>query len=340
MLIGDERRIRCSNFTHGYVDPSWPNPFGESDACFIPYGSVAYTLLPAARTVDILTTLCSYVPSFALCIAAIVLFTAAVPIHLLLIVKHRSWYFVSFLAGLVLEVAGYVPRALSSKVDPYSSTFFVLQYFFIVIAPLGFSAALYAVLSVAISRVGRQYAPIPPLLILGAFVAADVAATVLQVFQTAGAAAVGDPDSPYGQGQAGGPSKLLLAGLATQVASFGAFVFCLCWFAVKSRHATPPPIKKFLAALLVSTLAVYLRTCFRLAETAQTLSSSLATNETLFAVLEFLPIILAVYILTYWHPGRWLTLKMRSAEVIDQRVPLQNVQRKNLYREIHSAASC
>lgn len=202
---------------------------------------------------------------------------------------------------------GYIPRTLSSQTNPYSSTFFVLQYFFIVIAPLAFSAAIYTIISVTINRVGREFAPLPPKVILGIFIVADVVATVLQVFETAGVALVGVPNSASsGPGQS---NTLLLAGLAVQVASFALFMLCLCWFALKSRKATSRALKRFLAAVLLAALAVYIRTCFRLVETVQGLSGYLATHEVFFGCLELLPVVTAVYLLMYWHPGRWLGSK-------------------------------
>jgi hypothetical protein len=51
-----------------------------------------------------------------------------------------------------------------------------------------------------------------------------------------------------------------------------------------------------------------LRTCFRLAETAEGLLATLSTHEVYFGCLEFAPIVIAVYLLVYWHPGRWLRI--------------------------------
>lgn len=203
--------------------------------------------------------------------------------------------------GTAMEVVGYAFRLLSSQVNPYSVLNFVVQYFFIVIAPIFFSAAIYTALTVFINRTKREYAPLPPKLILWIFITSDIVATITQV---AGAAMIGaaasngkDPTTP---------NNILLAGLAFQVFSF--FVFCVCLgiYLYRARKVIMSSLKAFTAALCTATLLVYIRTCFRLAETAEGLTSSLATHEVYFGCLEFAPIVVAVFILAVWHPGKWL----------------------------------
>lgn len=93
-----------------------------------------------------------------------------------------------------MEIVGYVFRILSSQQNPYSITWFVLQYFLIVVAPVMFSAAIYAVASVLINTYGRESAPMPPKVVLGVFITCDIVATVVQV---AGAALVGVSDERH-----------------------------------------------------------------------------------------------------------------------------------------------
>ncbi|KAI5361882.1 Putative RTA-like protein [Septoria linicola] len=264
----------------GYIDPNFPNPMGRNDATIIIYG---------------------YTPSLAVGVLGVALFTIAAATHLFLLVRHRSWYFSPLLIGTLMEIVGYIFRLLSSQQDPYSVPWFVVQYFFIVVAPVFFSAAIYTIVSVMISFYGREFAPLPPKVVLGVFVACDVVATVVQI---AGAALVGvaysnerDPTTP---------NNILLAGLAFQVFSFAVFLGVLGWTLVKARRSPERISRGFVVGVVVATLAVYLRTLFRLAETAEGLMEKLSTHEVFFGCLEFAPIVVAVFIFTYWHPGRWL----------------------------------
>ena len=243
----------------------------------------------------------SYTPSLALSILGVVLFIFALIAHSYCLFRYRTWYFSIIAVGTLMEVVGYILRLLSSVKDPYSVPFFVVQYFFIVVAPVFFSAAIYTILTVMINRVGHQYAPLPPKLILWIFIVCDVVATIVQI---AGAALVGSAYS--NQKDPTIPNNILLAGLAFQVFSFAMFILCLIIFLWRSRKVTTSALKTFSAAVFVATIAVYLRTCFRLAETAEGLMENLSTHEVFFGCLEFLPIVVAVYIFVPWHPGRWL----------------------------------
>ena len=195
---------------------------------------------------------------------------------------------------------GYAFRILSSKVDPYRVVFFVVQYFFIVVAPVFFSAALYTVLSILITVTGREHAPLPPKVILWIFITCDVIATIIQIL---GAAMIGVAESNRKDPTT--PNNILLAGLAFQAFSFLVFIVLLTLFVYQARKAVFKVVRPgFYIAFSVAVVLIYLRVCFRLAETAEGLYSKLNTHEVYFGCLEFAPVVVAVWILIAWHPGR------------------------------------
>ena len=220
-----------------------------------------------------------------------------------------------------MEVVGYVFRCLSSQQDPYSVPFFVVQYFFIVVAPVFFSAAIYTIITIMTNRVGREYAPLPPKVILWIFITCDVIATIIQI---AGSALIGVAYSRKKNPNT--PNHILLAGLAFQVFSFAVFVVCLSVFLRKSRKVTSSAFKLFSGAVCVATLMVYLRTCLRLAETAEGLQQYLSTHEVFFGCLEFAPIVIAVYTFLYWHPGRWLGSNARTRKCFEAQSSKESCQ--------------
>lgn len=168
-------------------------------------------------------------------------------------------------------------------------------------------AAIYTLVSIAINRIGHMFAPIPSKAILWIFIVCDVVATIVQV---AGAAMIG---VAYSNGKdPTTPNHILLAGLAFQVFSFFVFIVIFVSFIWRSWHATTQEFKVYAAATMVATLAVYLRTIFRLAETADGLQGNLSNHEAYFGCLEFLPIVVAVYIFVWWHPGKWFTTQTRA----------------------------
>ena len=208
-------------------------------------------------------------------------------------------------------MVGYVARSLSAKKDPYNLIYFILNYFFIVTAPVTFSAGIYTILSALISRLGRQYSFLPPKIILWFFIASDIIATIAQV---AGAALIGSRESD--RKDPTDANNILLGGLAYQVFSMGVFVILAGSFLVRARSEVQRSgLGVFSIVFSLATFMIYLRTCFRLAETASGLMSSLQTNEIFFACLEFAPVALAVLLMAGWHPGRCVGRRVRGTDV-------------------------
>ncbi|KAK7186207.1 hypothetical protein DPSP01_005037 [Paraphaeosphaeria sporulosa] len=274
----------------GWIDPNFPNPMGPGDATIIIYG---------------------YTPSIVVAILGIVLFALAGVLHIWQLFKYRSWYFSTMIVGIAFEIVGYVFRALSAKVDPYRVTYFVVQYFFIVVAPVFFAAAIYTILSLLINATGRHHAPLPPKAILWIFITCDVVATVVQIL---GAALIGIAESNRKDPTT--PNNILLAGLAFQAFTFLLFIILLAAFIARARKVMFEVVTKwFYLAFIAAVVLFYLRVCFRLAETAEGLYGELNTHEVYFGCLEFMPVVVAVWLLAIWHPGRCVprgTSVMRS----------------------------
>lgn len=147
---------------------------------------------------------------------------------------------------------------------------------------------------------------IKPKAILWAFVSCDVVATIIQV---AGAALIGKKESDHQDATVA--NNILLAGLVFQTFAFTIFLVLLGLFRWtiqqdKAFSSTVQGKDRFIGALTGASLLIYLRTIFRLAETTQGIFGHLSTHEVFFGVLEFAPVVLAVWILAIWHPGRWL----------------------------------
>ncbi|KAI9851471.1 MAG: hypothetical protein M1838_003546 [Thelocarpon superellum] len=280
---------RASHF--GYVDPNFPNPNGPNDAKIIIYG---------------------YVPNLVLCALAIALFVPSFVVHAYQVRRYRMWSFIPLTFACLMEVVGYVGRTLSSKKDPYSVDYFVIQYFFIVVAPVFISASIYVCLSRLIRWAETEGFDVQsrrhlrPKVILWIFITIDAFTTIMQI---AGAASIGTAES---NGQSPDEANdVLLAGLAVQSFAFiiflglyGSFVNALRSDSHFTRqYASKQP---FLLAVGVASLLVFLRTVFRLSETAQGVGGFASTHEALFGALEFAPMIMAVWVLAYYHPGRWV----------------------------------
>ncbi len=205
---------------------------------------------------------------------------------------------------------GYAFRLQSSPPpvgNPYKVINFVIQYFFIVVAPVFLSAAIYTTLTSLIDVLGQDLSPygLGKKFILWFFITSDVIATITQVV---GAALIGVAESNNKSSDKA--NNILLAGLVYQVFTFLLFLILLFVFLSKARKtatsSSSSGLRRFSAALVVSSLLVYLRTIFRLAETAEGVGGYSSTHEAFFGALEFAPIVLAIVILGWWHPGKSL----------------------------------
>lgn len=259
-----------------------------------------------------------YTPALALAVVGAITFAISTLLHLGQTIQSRSWYFCIIVLGAAMEVVGYIFRALSSQKDPYSVVYFVVQYFFIVCAPVFLSAAVYVVLSRFIQVAGRSYTPLPPKWIVIIFVVLDVVTTGIQI---AGAALIGSAES--NDKDASTANNILLSGLSIQVFAFAVFfaILCVCISRVASSKdleswARSRAAKSVLAALVLSSLLIELRTIFRLVETAQGVFGYLSSHEVYFGCLEYLPIILAVSIWNVLHPGRLMPKQMQATAVM------------------------
>jgi hypothetical protein len=141
---------------------------------------------------------------------------------------------------------------------------------------------------------------VKPKLILWIFITCDVIATIVQILGAAliGVAASNRKDTTT-------PNNILLGGLAFQVFTFLVFIILFASFAFKARSGLCKHVSKaFYASFTAAVLLFYLRVCFRLSETSEGLYGKLNTHEVYFGTLEFMPVVLAVWLLAAWHPGR------------------------------------
>jgi hypothetical protein len=141
---------------------------------------------------------------------------------------------------------------------------------------------------------------VKPKLILWIFITCDIIATIVQIL---GAALIGVASS--NRKDTTTPNNILLGGLAFQVFTFLAFIVLFVSFAFKAGGELFRYVSKaFYASFTTAVLLFYLRVCFRLSETSEGLFGKLNSHEVYFGTLEFMPVVLAVWLLAAWHPGR------------------------------------
>ena len=102
-------------------------------------------------------------------------------------------------------------------------------------------------------------------------------------------------------------SKILFGGLCIQC--FCILGFCICYghFCLRVRHLlrqSDKKLKLFVLIIWLSTILIFMRTLFRLAQLAEGIYGELRPNKTLFALFEFTPMVIVTYLLAIWFPTR------------------------------------
>ncbi|KAM0789456.1 hypothetical protein ACM66B_000278 [Microbotryomycetes sp. NB124-2] len=265
-----------------------------------------------------------YVPNRALaCIGALV-FLLALIAHTALCVRFRAVrVFQALLAiGCLLETVGYIIRVVGHY-RPFEVSYYVAQFALIVISPTFFSAALFLSLSIAIRRLpygtGHGLLSFSPRILVGVFGMLDLLATITQIV---GASLVGVSEArrlrtgQTSQVSSAQANDILLSGLAIQAAAFLAFMCILVVVTYRANMTRPATLRrKFTTMLIFTSALIFLRTCFRLAETGQGVFGPAATNEVLFGTLEFLPVGLAVSLWAYFSLDALLPPERADDEV-------------------------
>jgi hypothetical protein len=192
---------------------------------------------------------------------------------------------------------------------------FLIQIVCLTIGPAFLAAGVYLCLSRIVTTFGPENSRIRPLWYPRIFIVCDVVSLVLQA-AGGGIASVkthNDEDPKLG-------NNIMLAGLTVQVVTLLIFILLALDFALRtiirirqlgSRNALDPRhdnlrkswvFKAFLIALTLSTLCIFTRCVYRVAELSQGWEGHLMKVERYFIGLEGAIIVVAVYLLNLFHP--------------------------------------
>lgn len=143
-----------------------------------------------------------YYPSLTAAAIFIMLFSAVTAVHIVLLLKNRTWYFIAFVVGGIcklrhpnvflidadenasaaVEFAGYTGRAISAKQSPnWTIGPYIQQSLLLLLAPALFAASIYMILGRIIRLVdAEQHSLIRTKFLTKIFVAGDVLSFFVQ----------------------------------------------------------------------------------------------------------------------------------------------------------------
>ncbi|GFF26712.1 sphingoid long-chain base transporter RSB1 [Aspergillus udagawae] len=252
-----------------------------------------------------------YVPNLAGNVLYLALFGTMLVANLGLGIYYRTWgYLVGMIGGLALEVIGYVGR-IQLHYNPFPFDPFLEYLICLTIGPAFLSAAIYICLGHIVVVYGEDISRLKPRTYTIIFVICDFLSLVLQAAGGAITSTAGHDQQNLRQTGI----NIMIAGLASQVASLGVFL-CLCadfaWRVYKNPDKLNESMyhirktlkwKAFLTGLTVATLAIFVRSIFRVAELREGFNGPLANDEVTFMILEGAMMVIATLCLTVLHPG-------------------------------------
>ncbi|KAF7563748.1 hypothetical protein G7046_g404 [Stylonectria norvegica] len=257
-----------------------------------------------------------YNPSLPVAIIAIVIFSIASFAHSFLLIRARAWFFIPFLLGCLLEVAGYVARAIGAKQTPnWTLAPFAVQILTLLLGPTFFAASIYMILGRFIRSLGAdKYSLIRTTWLTKFFLLGDIVSIAAQALG-GGMLANANTVAKINLGQ-----NIIIIGLAVQVLFFILFIIVTGLFHLRLRK-NPTPLsslsgatwQKFLMVLYSMSLLILVRSIYRMTEYLMGHNSTLQSKEVYGYIFDALLMAGVTVGFAIFHPSRFLTVPGKSA---------------------------
>ncbi|KAI0010875.1 RTA1-domain-containing protein [Xylariaceae sp. FL0662B] len=231
--------------------------------------------------------------------------------------RRGGMFTIAMALGLVSEVLGYGGRIMSWQ-NQWSENGFLMQICCLTIGPAFLAAGIYLCIRKIVFAFGPQNSRIPPKYYTRIFIPCDIVSLVLQ--------AAGGGIASVATHQKRSPDtgdNIMIAGLSFQVLTLLVFIILCVDFGVNTvrrRRALggdaaldQDPVlvavrrswrfRGFLAALALSTICIFWRSVFRVAELSGGWSGHLMARQDLFVGFEGVMITVAVWALNVFHPS-------------------------------------
>ncbi|RAQ59518.1 RTA1 domain protein [Aspergillus flavus] len=274
-----------------------------------------------------------YNPSLAASILFTILYTIPLLYHtyLSLIAPYTGHqkkvpYFIPIAIGAATEVAAYAIRAASVHQQD-NIGLYATSSSLIVIAPVLVCASLYILIGRLIrSSAGggratsssdtetkepvQLFGRFSPSWIPRVFVTSDV---VSFLTQAAGSGIASSNDWTGKEKDVG--VGVLIAGLVLQLVTFGFFLVVVVWFdrSFASREVEEG-VRSVLRGIYIAGFFIMVRLIYRVVEFCMGMDTYTWTHEWPLYVLEAVPMLIAMMVLGWYHPARWLPVGFGARE--------------------------
>ncbi|KAH7131729.1 RTA1 like protein-domain-containing protein [Dactylonectria estremocensis] len=274
-----------------------------------------------------------YHPSTVVAAIVTALFGLSSAFHLFQLLRKRTWYFIPFFCGCLLEAIGYGARSINaSKTPNWTLVVYIIETLFILLAPALLAASIYMVLGRIVQLLDAGHLSwVPPRWLTKLFVAGDVLSFVTQL-AGGGILASADDKKMNDLGK-----YVILVGLAIQIVFFGFFFVVTIAFHQRIRQEPTPastdpdvPWRSYIFVLYTVSTLILVRSVFRVIEYAMGKDGVLMSNEVFIYLFDALLIFICVAFFNIRHPSRIVSVFKQTKMSND--IPLEPVSRQNLLK--------
>ncbi|EXA32874.1 hypothetical protein FOVG_16020 [Fusarium oxysporum f. sp. pisi HDV247] len=249
-----------------------------------------------------------YEPSTAAAVIFVVLFSITTIVHVIQLIKTKTWYMLAFCLGGISEIAGYIGRAINSTEDPGCWTLgpYVVQSVLLLIAPALMAASIYMILSrVILLTEGEVHAVIRRRWLTKIFVVGDIISIELQ---SAGGSMMSGANEGNNLMKIG--EYVIIGGLFFQLAIFGIFIVVVSVFHRRmnrspTNKSLEPSIRwrHYLTTLYITSGFIWVRSMFRVIEYLDGNDGYLMRTEAFMFVFDATLIWIVMVWMNWYHPS-------------------------------------
>ncbi|KAJ4315768.1 hypothetical protein N0V94_005787 [Neodidymelliopsis sp. IMI 364377] len=257
-----------------------------------------------------------YVPSLALGILFVILFSIMAAMHTFAYCRHRKANTIYMILGALCEIAGFSAR-IASHYNNQSWAPFIIQGTLLLIGPLFFAATVYMMLGqLIVSADAASVSRIRPVWYTRLFVGADVSTLVVQGL---GASLMGTMQLSL----ALAGEKVVIAGLALQVFTFILFLCAALDFQIRMQRRlgrgemsdSNGQWKSMLKLVYTLSALILFRCVFRLVEYAMGNAAYLIAHEWTLYAFDAVPMMTVLILLfVFWSRGNGLGGERKESE--------------------------
>ncbi|KAF7556985.1 hypothetical protein G7Z17_g1067 [Cylindrodendrum hubeiense] len=267
-----------------------------------------------------------YDPSLAAAAIFIVCFAASGIYHTIQVVKLKSWYFIPFIIGCVVEALGYAGRAINASQESgqWTQGPYIIQALLLLLGPPFYAASIYMVLGRLIALLdAEKYSMVRLKWLTKIFLFGDIVSILAQ---GAGGAMLAGADSKKSRDRG---QMIIIVGLIIQIIFFGFFMLVAIRFhqrinrkPTKASMEISSPWEKLLKILYGSSGLILVRSLFRVIEYIMGENGELMAKEAYLYIFDATLMFLASVAFNIFHPSAIINRRTKR----HARIPSSEVQ--------------